>query len=354
MDNYASEPAKRKVYMDVLRIAATFAVMLLHTASQYWYAVDVGSYEWKVFSFYDGTVRWAVPVFVMISGALFLSRDISIEKIYKKYILRIVTAYIFWSALYALINLITGRSRVKNALREFVEGPSHLWFLFMIAGLYILTPILKKIVANDLITKYFVAISMVFTFLLPFIINILSFYSEKASSVAESVVGSVCFTFTLNYVSYFVLGYYLSRMDMNGKARLGVFLCGGAGVMVTLFSNYIFPIAEQRAVSIFHENMSINVMLVSVMIFMLFKFVRKFEELTPKTVGKLKMLSEYSFGAYLVHAMVITGLNHICGLNSLSFDPLFSVPIISVIAFALSYMVSAVIHRIPVLNKYIV
>ena len=77
-------PAKRETYFDCLRILATFAVMILHIASQYWYAVDAGTYEWKVFSFYDGMVRWAVPVFVMISGALFLSRDMSLERIFKK------------------------------------------------------------------------------------------------------------------------------------------------------------------------------------------------------------------------------------------------------------------------------
>lgn len=69
--------------------------MVLHISAQNWRVTDVISFEWNVFNFYDSIVRWAVPVFVMISGALFLSREYSIKKIYGKNILRILVAF-FW------------------------------------------------------------------------------------------------------------------------------------------------------------------------------------------------------------------------------------------------------------------
>ncbi len=76
----------RTIYFDYLRVFATAAVILLHVAAFNWLSTDVNGYDWKVFNFYDSIVRWGVPVFVMISGALFLGRDdISI----KKYILSI-------------------------------------------------------------------------------------------------------------------------------------------------------------------------------------------------------------------------------------------------------------------------
>ncbi|MBR4445084.1 MAG: acyltransferase family protein [Solobacterium sp.] len=93
---------------DVLRVAATIAVILLHVSAQNWHSTDIHSFEWCVFTIYDGLVRWGVPIFTMISGAIFLNRDIPIKKIYTKHILRIITAFIFWSAIYALVNLKNG------------------------------------------------------------------------------------------------------------------------------------------------------------------------------------------------------------------------------------------------------
>ena len=77
---------ERKTYCDYLRLIATFAVVVLHVAASNWYSTDVNGLEWQSFNFYDSVVRWGVPIFVMISGSLFLSREISIRKIYSKYI----------------------------------------------------------------------------------------------------------------------------------------------------------------------------------------------------------------------------------------------------------------------------
>ena len=86
---------QRAYHLDFLRVFATFAVMVLHLAAQNWDKINVKTFEWNVFNFYNSIVRWAVPVFVMISGALFLSKDIQLKKIFSKYILRIVTAFLF-------------------------------------------------------------------------------------------------------------------------------------------------------------------------------------------------------------------------------------------------------------------
>lgn len=63
----------RIVYYDFLRIISMFAVIVLHTAGERWSKVEVHSLAWNSFNFYDSIVRWAVPVFTMISGALFLA-----------------------------------------------------------------------------------------------------------------------------------------------------------------------------------------------------------------------------------------------------------------------------------------
>ncbi len=69
--------------------------MILHISAQNWCEIDIASFKWQVFNFFDSIVRWAVPIFVMISGALFLGRNSNIEKLYKKNILRIITFFLF-------------------------------------------------------------------------------------------------------------------------------------------------------------------------------------------------------------------------------------------------------------------
>ncbi len=83
---YAEKPEKRIVYIDYLRVVAILGVIMLHVSAQNWYNIDVSSFAWQTFNFFDAISRYGVSIFVMISGALFLGKDISIKTICKKYI----------------------------------------------------------------------------------------------------------------------------------------------------------------------------------------------------------------------------------------------------------------------------
>ncbi len=88
-------------------------------------------------------------------------------------------------------------------------------------------------------------------------------------------------------------------------------------------------------------------MLEAVMVFVFFR--AKFSRYSRI----IRALSQYSFGAYLVHDAVIMLVGKL-GLNPLTFSPAVSIPVISVIVFVISFAVSAVLNHIPVLKKYIV
>ncbi|MBR4141679.1 MAG: acyltransferase family protein, partial [Campylobacter sp.] len=95
---------QRVFYPDFLRVIAIFAVIFLHVAAHKWYAFKPNTFQWQVFNFYDGLVRWCVPVFVMVSGMFLLdfrrySKNISenLARILKKNALRLFIVLIFWS-----------------------------------------------------------------------------------------------------------------------------------------------------------------------------------------------------------------------------------------------------------------
>ena len=64
-------------------------------------------------------------------------------------------------------------------------------------------------------------------------------------------------------------------------------------------------------------------------------------------------MSRYTFGAYLVHALVLEEMDRLFNFNTFSFNPLFSVPLIVAVVFVVSMAISAVLNRIPVLRKLV-
>jgi surface polysaccharide O-acyltransferase-like enzyme len=85
----------RIISFDVLRILAAFAVVMLHVTSDR-LTTSFPSNEWEIRNVYDSFVRWCVPVFVMISGALFLNhgRSVNVGRLYKKNILHLVFIFL--------------------------------------------------------------------------------------------------------------------------------------------------------------------------------------------------------------------------------------------------------------------
>ena len=99
---------KRIVYADLLRIIATFAVIVLHVSASKWYDTPVKDFNWQIYNLYDSLVRWSVPIFVMLSGMFFLNPEkfIPTSNIIKKYIFRILLAIIVWGLFYQAYEII--------------------------------------------------------------------------------------------------------------------------------------------------------------------------------------------------------------------------------------------------------
>lgn len=94
-------------------------------------------------------------IFIMISGCLYLDskRTWNLRRLWKRNILPIAAAYIFWQMFYAVYKIITNGTLAKGskaALVKFMVYISksyfHLWYLPMLIGLLIITPMLWEIV----------------------------------------------------------------------------------------------------------------------------------------------------------------------------------------------------------------
>ena len=112
---------QRQYNLDYLRVFSSVAIILLHVTAQNMSYVSLAGTEWNIYNICNGASRWGVPVFVMMSGALFLPREIPTKTLYKKYILRMAIAYIVWSLFYAIADPIGNMVFTEGYQISFVE-----------------------------------------------------------------------------------------------------------------------------------------------------------------------------------------------------------------------------------------
>ncbi len=342
-------PAERVAYFDLLRVLASFAVVILHLSAQNWGTLGAESTAWRVFNFYDGMVRWAVPVFVMISGALFLDRPPAWEKLWQRHILRIAAAFVFWTAVYALVSYLRDGTAGQPLVHELLGGHYHLWFLFMIAGLYLIVPFLAELVKSERLVRYFLLLSLLAAFLLPQVAAVIAEFSADGVSVLGEILADLRLNFVMGFTGYFLLGWYLHRHEPGRGAVLAIYALGALGFAATVLLTRSFSLRQGAPCSVFYGFLTTNVLLEAAAVFTLAKRC-----CSGRCERFFAALAPYSFGAYLVHPLVIETLGTHFGLDTLSFQPALAVPAIALLVFAVSYAVSWALSHIPVLGKYIV
>lgn len=345
---------KRIIYLDLLRIFAIFSMMVLHVAGGQWSSVAVNSAEWRAVNVYDSLVRFCVPVFVMISGTLFLDpeRTFTIKIIFSKYILRIVTAFVFWSMQYAIVTNFMVYKKLdinvfKKIILDFIYGRYHLWFLFTIVGIYLIVPFLREICKKESLMIYFLALSLVFTFLVNGL-KIFPFFN-RTITVLESKTNLF---FVLGYSGYFVLGYFLSYYQISKKIRKFIYIFGMIGVLGTIIGTQYIAQESGQAYQTLYGYLMPNVCLASVAVFVFFKEKFGEVELKEKIEDALCSVSNLSFGMYLVHDFFNILLQRL-KIQKFLLHTIFSIPVVSIFVFFLSMLAAHLISKVKILRKYI-
>jgi surface polysaccharide O-acyltransferase-like enzyme len=290
----------------------------------------------------------------MISGSQLLNpeKDFSFKKLFMSNILRLITAFLFWSFLYATYNYVyrygtLSPEAIKSFIRAFVLGHYHLWFLYTLVGLYLIVPILRKIAEHKELMAYFIALSFVFTFL----VNVVVLMTGEQTLISV-VLSQVNFNFALGYAGYFVLGSYLFRFELSKRLRWLMYGLGIGSVLVTMVATSLLSTRQNMPIEAWYGYLLPTTLLSSVAIFLFFQSHVKSIQLTPNTQRHIVHVSKLSFGMYLVHDFVNIGLREVFNLTSLSFNPILSVPVLSALVFGISYAVATGLSKIPFVNRY--
>jgi surface polysaccharide O-acyltransferase-like enzyme len=335
-------------WINNLRVISLFAVVILHTTSPVLETYNKGPLSiWLIGDFYNTLTRFAVPVFVMISGALLLHREYELGDFLKKRLIRIVIPFLFWSCIYIAYEFYnedltyTGLNwdTVHQALHLLKVGSSyHLWYVYMLIGLYLFVPIISIFIRNATQNEilYFLIVWFV-------VMALGQPYLSKFKP-------SLDLRYFEGFVGYLVLGHYLAFKPITKKrtglwallfiACLGVFSVG----TYLLYQHY------NGISTLLYEPLSPPIVLMATSVFML---GRVWIPKVPKALISFRdFAGKYNYGIYLSHAIILTLLNDLLEFNYQLFNPWLSIPCIAIVCFSLSLMLVFVINKIPC-GKYV-
>jgi surface polysaccharide O-acyltransferase-like enzyme len=360
-------PINRTFYVDLLRITATFGVIMLHVAASKWSDTPVTSADWQVMNIYDSLVRWTVPVFVMISGVFHLragKQTVTFKeeiRIMLKKTFKIICALIFWGILYNITDIFSKYllDNVSFTIYDVIKIPAgmifspgwyHLWFLYMLIGLYLLTPIFRIFVnsCKREYIGYFLVLFFVIGTCFPLINAILNYLSVLDGKQIYFPVNELT-----GYVGYYIAGYYFAHYKIKEKIKTGIYIFAILSVLFTIVGTSLATLYKKEATGILYGYLLPNTMFVAYGVFLLFRQVFENMEFSDKSKKIIMKLSKNTFGIFLIHALIIQISGEI-GINAILINPILSIPLISISVMIISHILTTVINKVPVLNKYVI
>ena len=385
----------RVVWVDWMRVAACFMVLLVH-ATEPFYLGGEGSQilteadaYWS--SFFDSFVRACVPLFVVASSYLQFPLHYSTGEFFRRRAVRVFVPFLLWSVVYAFA---WGEpvENFQNLLLNFNYAAGHLWFVYMIIGVYLLMPLLspwaEKVGKREL--QIYLGIWL-FTTFIPIIrdwysggyesLEVIHGVSGLPRQAQTPLWGEASwnaygtFYYFSGFIGYLLLGLYFRRFvgELSWKKTLAIaapcYLVGFAisfgGFLWRVFEscNDYFPAQGDVKMAVWWEttwcNDTIGVVLMTVAWILLFKKIKCNGGFYNKV---LLPVSKASYGIYLMHLLILVP---VCGMVREWLDIGFEgklwvwttpVEIIlsAIVGFVLTAIVAVILQKIPKLGKYII
>ena len=383
----------REVWIDWLRVAACFMVFVVHSTEPFYLGGD-GSLiltETDAFwaSFFDSFVRSCVPLFIIASSYLQFPTHYPTMEFFRRRAVRILVPFLLWTVVYAF-RWGEPVENFRNLLLNFNYAAGHLWFVYMLLGVYLLMPLLspwaEKVEKKEL--QIYLGICL-FATMIPLI-------RDWAAGGATTVIygpsglprqalfplwGEASwnaygtFYYFSGFIGYLLLGLYFRKFvgELSWKKTLGIAIpCYIAGFAIS-FGGFLrrvyetaegtFPVGGLVEKAVWWEttwcNDTIGVVLMAIAWILVFKKI-KAEGRFYKNV--LLPVSKASYGIYLMHLLILvpicgafrnwlgSGSEGVLGFWTTPAEILLS----AIAAFIGTSIVSVLIRRIPKIGKYIV
>lgn len=351
-----SHTARRRILSyDVIRLIAILFVVTVHVTARFLLNYDNDTAPYIISNLLTSVGHVSVPLFLMLSGALLLdeNRPCDLKKTVK-------TAGIFfglltfWNVAYAAFHqiflpLVRGNTMSDQnpvSLQGFLEAlyneHFHLWYLYVLVGLYLLTPLLRLFVKkeNAPLLRWYILFSAGVTFCVP-IFNVLINQFAGGENLLTGWVDKFGLSVLGEYVTYYLLGWYLAQNTPGKKARKAIYAAGGAGFLLVVLCNQFVANQNNQLFYAFQNNNSIGLLTMAAALF-LFVHTALADKSWPRLEPVLGRLANLTFGVYLIHVFVLNVLvEFTAGIPTLLWIPL-NILLTTVLSFAGAFVMSLI------------
>ena len=376
-----------------MRVAACFMVILVHSTEPFYLGGD-GSLIltqtdafWS--SFFDSFVRACVPLFIVASSYLQFPLHYSAGEFCRRRAVRILVPFVIWSIVYACV-WGTPADNLMSLLLNFNYSAGHLWFVYMLIGVYFLMPLLspwaEKVGKKEL--QVYLGIWF-FTTLIPLIRDYVTpdplAMTYGPTGIPRQALfplwgeaswnGYGLFYYVSGFIGYLLLGLYFRRFvgELSWKKTLMTAIpCWGAGFAIT-FGGFLrrvyetcggsFPAEGIVNDAVYWEttwcNDTLGVALMTIAWILMFRKITSAGTVYEKV---LLPVSKASYGMYLSHLLILVPISGAIrgwlGSADAGLLGFWTTPVeiltSAVLAFVCTALVSVALQRIPKLGKYII
>lgn len=344
---------QKKEYLSILSIISSLAVVALHMNSTFWtYSKET---YWLSAVLIESTCFFAVPVFLMISGANLLeNRKETALVFFMKRIHKTVIPFFVWSVIAGIFLTIAGSVAFPHSFQEILDWVNSIrltrfngiyWYFPRLFSFYLAVPFLR-LVPEDKKKEafgYLITLGFLVNNFIPFLIRIFNYftpYTLEINSAFNLLEG-------MGYLIFPLIGYYIDHYEISKKLRNWIYFLGISSLILDISLTYLLSNKIGAVEATFKSYLYPTAILYSTAIFIFFKYqdFTKFEMLFKKIID---IFGKQTFGIYLIHWFLIVILEKGLDLNTASLKYRI---LGTMIVFLMSWLMTYIIQKIPVLKR---
>lgn len=362
---------ERVVFLDYLRVIACFMVMVVHSVEPFYFDGDgnlhIANHADAIWvSLMDSVARACVPLFVMASGYLLFPLKRPTGEFFRRRLSRILVPFVIWAALY------TWRfgGRWIELPFNFPSVGGHLWFVPMLFGLYLVTPLLspwaEKAEEKDVRGWLLV---WLFTVTFPFLRRLTTVLSIAPSFGSVPYLYGECawngfgaFQYVSGFLGYQLLGFYFRKFVPQLSARrtllagvplfLGGLVIMAGGFYLRIPGGGSYPVHRPYAAAVDLE-MSLEYcgLGVAAATAALFIIIRRCTATGWFYRWIVSPAAKASYGTYLMHILVLLPIMEL--VKGRVATPVAMIGV-AFLTFVITTLISVSLRRIPFLGRWLI
>ncbi|MFT6984361.1 MAG: surface polysaccharide O-acyltransferase-like enzyme [Psychromonas sp.] len=339
-----SQPRPAIFYIDLLRFMAAFAVIAIHVLGPFRYLYgEIPDSDWLAATAINSVTRWAVPVFIMLSGALLLSseRAFNCEDYLRKRVAKVAVPFICWTLIYAFIGGFTEAEWSAVETLKIIENSGntpvwyHLWFFYDFIPLYFVIPFLIPLLKKT--SPEFIKL-LIITWTLLFLMH----WLKVESFLQQNII---------LYTGYLMLGWYLFNRDNSRQLKYWL-IAGISMLLLNVFGSWQLAIESGKYSSFFMGYKTLNTVIIAGMLFVCAQAYG--DKIEGKLRALITLISKYSLGIYLLHPLLLIPVRNLDnGFYSAFISNWLAIPVITIAILFISLLCTISLAKIPFLKALV-